>query len=304
MVDHFLRLKLALLVSAFRPGATLARTFGALALAAVAGVGMVWLASEVDLSLDSHRAALVIVATAIAVGIAVAPLSAGLGSAMEPRRFASFGIESRRLALALGAAAAIGVPGLLAALLGISLEIAWAGSSTAAAAVVAGVLSAIAIVIVSQYLVVVGAQLSTSISARRAVTAAARMVIVIALVSAILTVVTVQLDPDDTTLVGVAAWLANTPPGMLWAAPGSDTAALVARLLAGVVMVTVLGSRLLSATAPLNSTKKSAPSRMTFSRPCMGSVRTTSKTSGSSHSVRSNAPWVSGVRSMVNSTSR
>lgn len=240
MVDHFLRLKLALLASAFRPGATLARTLGALVLAGAVAVGMVLLATEVDLSLDSHRAALVIVATAIAMGIAVAPLSAGLGSAMEPRRFVSFGIEPRRLALGLGAAAAIGVPGILAALLGISLEIAWAGSPTAAAAVVAGVLGAISIVIVSQYLVVVGAQLSTSTSARRAVTAAARLVIVIALACAALTVVTVQLDPDDATLVGVAAWLANTPLGMLWAAPGSDTAALFARLLAGAVMVAVL----------------------------------------------------------------
>ncbi len=243
MVDHVLRLKLALLASAFRPGVALARTIGVLLLAGGVGTGVIWLSTQVDVSLETHRAALVIVATAVSIGIAVAPLSAGLGSALEPRRFAAFPIAPRELALALGIAAAIGLPAVLAALLGISLERAWAGEPSAVAAVAAAVLGAISIVIVSQYLVVVGDQLSVSTAARRTVTAIARTVIVVALASAVVTVAVVVVDSSDSAtqqLVATAGVLANTPMGMLWAAPGSELAPMVARLVAGLVMVAVL----------------------------------------------------------------
>lgn len=243
MVDHVLRLKLALLASAFRPGVALARTISVLLFAGSVGAGVIWLSTQVDVSLETHRAALVIAATAVSIGIAIAPLSAGLGSALEPRRFASFPIAPRELALGLGAAAAIGVPGVLAALLGISLERAWAGEPSAVAAVVAGVLGAVSIVIVSQYLVVVGDQLSVSTAARRTVTAIARTVIVVALASAIVTVGVVVADDSDNAaqqLVATATVLGNTPMGMLWAAPGSDFAPMIARLVAGVLMVAVL----------------------------------------------------------------
>jgi ABC-2 type transport system permease protein len=240
VVDHILRLKLALLASAFRPGGALARTAGVLLLAGSVGAAMIWLSSEVDVTLAAHRAAIVIIATAVSIGIAVAPLSAGLGSALEPRRFSAFPIPPRELALGLGAAAAIGLPGLLAALLGISLERAWAGEPTVAAAVGGGVLGAIAVVIVSQYLVVVGDQLSVSTAARRTVTAVARTVIAVALASAVATVLVVVADDGTEQLIDTAAVIANTPMGMLWAAPGDDGAPLVARLLAGLLMVVVL----------------------------------------------------------------
>ncbi len=239
MVDHVLRLKLALLGSAFRPGVALARTIGVLLLAGVVGTGLIWLSNEVDVALESHRAALIIVATCVSIGIAVAPLSAGLGSAMEPRRFAAFPIAPRTLALGLGAAAAVGIPGLLAALLGMSLERAWAGTSSSPAAVMGGVLGAIAIVIMSQYLVVVGDRLSVSTAARRTVMAVARTVIVVALASAIL-VVFVVMEGGGEALLSISSTLANTPMGMLWAAPGSDFAELLARLVAGTLMVAVL----------------------------------------------------------------
>ena len=240
MVDHVLRLKLALLASAFRPGITLARTLAVLTLGIAVGAAIMLLAANVDVAAASHRAALVIVASALSVALAIAPLSAGLGSAMEPRRFASFPIEPRRIALSLGAAAAVGLPGVLAALLGIGLERVWAGTPTAGAAIAAGVLAAAAIILSSQYFVAVGAQLAVSTAARRLVTLAARATIVTALAAATTTVLVVQAGANDDTLIAVARTLGNTPIGMLWAAPGSDLAALLARLLGGVVMLTVL----------------------------------------------------------------
>lgn len=239
MVDHLLRLKLALLLSAFRPGVTLVRTIAVLILATGVASALVWLAGEVDVGRADHRAALVVIASALAVGIAVAPLSAGLGSAMEPRRFASFPIEPRRLTLGLGLAAAMGVPGLLAALVGMSLERAWAQHPSAPAAVVAGVLAAIAIVITSQYLVVIGAQLDVSTAARRAITLVARTVISLSLVVSALTVLAVQ-SGDVAAVKSAAQLLALTPVGMLWAAPAAPLPGMLATLLGGIIMVAVL----------------------------------------------------------------
>lgn len=240
MVDHVLRLKLALLGSAFRPGPTLARTLAVLALAIAVGVAIILLATGADVRLASHRAGLVIVASALSLALAVAPLSAGLGSALEPRRFASFPIAPHQLALSLGAAAAVGLPGVLAALLGIGLELAWRQTPTAGAAIIAGVLGAAAIILVSQYLVAVGAQFAVSPSARRLTTAAARAVIVVALAAAATTVLAVQAPSDDDALIAIARTLGNTPLGMLWAVPASDLAPLLARLLGGVILVGVL----------------------------------------------------------------
>ena len=240
MVDDVLRLKLALLGSAFRPGATLARTLAVVVLGLAVGAAIILLALEVDVRLAGHRAGLVIVASALAIALAVAPLSAGLGSALEPRRFASFPIPPRTLARGLGAAGAVGLPGLLAAVLGIGLELAWAGTPTAPAAIVAGVLGAAAVILVSQHLVAIGAQLAASPAARRLVTGVARAVIVLALAVAATTVIVVQSGAEDDTLQAIAATLAATPVGLVWAAPEGEPALLLVRLLGGAVMVGVL----------------------------------------------------------------
>ncbi len=240
MVNHVLRLKLALLASAFRPGVALARTLAVVALAIAVAVAIVWLSGEVDVALESHRAALVVVATALSIGIAVAPVSAGLGSALEPSRFAAFPASPHTLALGLGLAAAVGIPGLLAALLSISLERAWSAEPAVVGAVVAGVLGAVSTVIVSQYIVVVADRLSFSTRARRAVTVSARVVIALALAVGVTTVLVVATGGNDSTLTEFAGALAVTPLGMLWAAPDRELAPMIASLLAGLLMVIVL----------------------------------------------------------------
>ncbi|MBX9719010.1 MAG: hypothetical protein K2X36_09255, partial [Microbacteriaceae bacterium] len=103
-----------------------------------------------------------------------------------------------------------------------------------------GVLGAAAIILTSQYLVAVGAQLAVSPSARRLVTVAARTIIALALAASATTVLVVQGGGDDDALGAIAATLGVTPLGMLWAAPASDVAPLVARLLGGAIMVGVL----------------------------------------------------------------
>jgi ABC-2 type transport system permease protein len=240
VVDHVLRLKLALLASALRPGRGLLAALAVIALAGGVGTAVVMLALEVDPARADHRAALIVVGTALALGIAVAPLSAGLGSALEPRRFATFPLEPRRLAVSLGVAGAIGLPGALAAVLALGLALAWAEQPTSIVAIVAGVLAAAATILTSQYLVAIGALLAVSSAARRAVAAVARLVIAIVLAVVAVTVVSVIDGSASDALIGTAALLANTPMGMLWAVPGSELAGLLARLLGGIVMVGVL----------------------------------------------------------------
>lgn len=267
MADHILRLKLALLGSAFRPGRDLARTLPVLALAAGVGWAIITLALAVDPTRPEHRAAVVVVASALSIGIAIAPLSAGLGSALEPRRFAAFPLDPRRLALSLATVGAVGVPGVLAAVLGVGLELAWAGTPTGGAAIAAGVLAALAIILTSQYLVAVGAQLAVSATARRLTTAVARVVIALALAAATVTVLAVDDPAAAEALIVVGAGLASTPVGMLWAAPGSDLAPLLARLLGGAVMLVVMAvgwgwvvARLIE--APQRTQKRTSSTRL------------------------------------------
>ena len=240
MVDHVLRLKLALLASAFRGFGSSVRALAVLLLAGAVGAALILLAQEVNVERDDHRAALVVVVSAIALGIIVAPLSAGLGSALEPRRFAAFPVRPGELALGLMLAGAIGVPGALAVTLGIAFETAWANTDHIGVAIVAAVIGAILVIMFSQYLVAVTAQLAVSGAAVRAITAAARLTIVLALAAAATAVVIVR-DGDGTAgLIEVAAVLANTPLGFLWAAPGGVGSESAWRLFGGVVAVAAL----------------------------------------------------------------
>lgn len=242
MVDDVLRLKLALLGSAFRGAASASRAILVLLLAGTVGTMLILVAQEVDVARDDHRAAFVIVASAVALAIVVAPLSAGLGSAVEPRRFAPFPISHGQLALGLMLAGMVGVPGALAVTLGISLELAWAGTGGAGIAILAGVSGAIAVVMASQYLVALATQLAVSSAAVRIMTVTARLTIALALAAAATAIVLVQRGTDRRGLVELAQVLANTPTGLLWAAPDGTGAEIAWRIVGGVAMIGVMAA--------------------------------------------------------------
>ncbi|MBA8847784.1 hypothetical protein FHX53_001376, partial [Yonghaparkia alkaliphila] len=117
MADDVLRLKLALLGSAFRGPRRLARTAVVVALSAVFTVALLDAAAAFRPADDGHRAGLVVIASIIALALAICPLTSGLGSALEPRRFAPFPIAPGRLAAALAVAGALGVQGILSVVL-------------------------------------------------------------------------------------------------------------------------------------------------------------------------------------------
>lgn len=233
MVDDLLRLKLALLGSALRPGSR--RVTRALAVAAVVVaviVGMLVAAAAVDVTDPAQRAAVVIAAGALSLGILVAPLAAGLGSALEPRRFAAYPIPSGQLALGLGLAGAIGAPGALAIALAVAVETAWLGQPEGGVAVAAGVLTALTIIVSSQLLVAIAAQIAVSDAAAQAVTATARVTVIVAISAAVLVGVVAVRGDDAEALTRFADVVGRSPGGLTWAAIGAPGGEAALRLAA------------------------------------------------------------------------
>jgi ABC-2 type transport system permease protein len=243
VVDDLLRLKFALLVSALRPGSRRAlRSLAVAALVVIVAGGMLVAGSSVDVTDPGQRAALVIAAGALSFGILVAPLAAGLGSAMEPRRFAAFPIPPGRLALGLYVAGFVGVPGLLAITLAVSVESAWSEHPGRGVAVAAGVITALTIILSSQLLVAIAAQLAVSEPAARAVTGTARAVVAVAIASAVLAAVVAVRGDDEAALVRFATVVGRSPGGLTWAAIGEPGGEVAFRLSVAVVALLALGA--------------------------------------------------------------
>jgi len=243
VVDDLLRLKLALLTSALHPGSRrVVRSLAVALLVALVAAGMLVAGSVADVTDPAQRAALVIAAGALSFGIMVAPLAAGLGSAMEPRRFAAFPIRSGRLALGLYVAGFIGVPGLLAVTLAVSVETAWSEHPGRGVAVAAGVVTALTIILSSQLLVAIAAQLAVSEPAARAVTVTARAIVAVAIASAVLVAIVAVRGDDESALVRFATVMGRSPGGVTWAAIGEPGGEVAFRLGIAVVALLALGA--------------------------------------------------------------
>ncbi len=244
MADHVLGLKLALLGSAFRPGIALARTLMVLLVVGGLVAGILRTLPLVELDDEGHRAALVIVPSILAFALMLAPLTSGLGSAMEPRRFAAYPIAPVRLARSLAVSSIIGPVGLVVLVLAVAVETAWSrgdGSDGAVStAPLAAALAVIAILLGGLYLVAVAALISVSPLTERVITVGARVIVAIAIAAAVTTVGVAERGEDDAWLTATATTLGATPLGMLWAAPGLSGAEAGWRIAAGLVIVILL----------------------------------------------------------------
>ena len=241
MVDHVLRLRLALLGSAFRGGRRLARTSVVALLLVGYGLGALELADRFRPADEGHRAAFVIVASVMALALVVAPLTSGLGSAMEPRRFAPFPISAGRLAATLAVAGAIGAQGLAVIVGLVAVVAAWSGTASEGWATASALAGAAAIIVGGQLLVAIAAQLAVTATSMRTVTLFARGVVALCAVTAATAAVIADRGRDDTELSELAGLLVVTPVGLPWAAPVADTepsaaGALLATLAGAVVL--------------------------------------------------------------------
>lgn len=240
MVDDVLRLKLALLGSAFRGARRLGRT----AVVAVLLVGfavLVLRAAEAFRPSDAdHRAAIVVIASVVALALAVAPLTSGLGSALEPRRFAPFPIPPGPLSLTLVVAGAVGAQGLAIVVAGIAFTSAWAGTEGEGTAVGVALFGGAGILLVSQLLVALAAQLAVAPSTARTVSLFARAIVGLAIGAAVTAGLVAERGRDGERLQELAGLLASTPLGLPWAAPGADGPELATRVIVTLVLVAAL----------------------------------------------------------------
>ncbi len=227
MVAHFLGLKLRLLGNLFRRspwqvfGMVVGLLYG-LGAAFVAIVGLVALRlAEVELA----RSVVVVAGSLIVLGFLLVPLVFGADDTIDPRKFALFGIPSTRLALGLAAAAFVGVPALVIAIVAIAQVVTW---SRGPAPVLFALASAVLLVVIC----ILGSRVTTSVATLLLATRRAReatgliaLVVLSALSPIIAMMVTVDWQKRGLEVLhSIAGVLAVTPLGAVWAAP-ADAAA-------------------------------------------------------------------------------
>ncbi|UYO96076.1 hypothetical protein OED01_10715 [Microbacterium sp. M28] len=110
MVAHVLRLRIALLIGALR-GHHVARTvIGVLGIAAVTVIVCMAVLSLADVSTDVARTVIVLGGAAVFLAFLVGPMLTGAVDQLDPRRFAVFGVDERRMPWILALASLISVP--------------------------------------------------------------------------------------------------------------------------------------------------------------------------------------------------
>ena len=222
MVAQFLGLKLRLLGNLFRrsPWQVFGMVIGLLyglgaAFAVVASLFALRLA-DIDLA----RNIVVTGGSLIVLGFLLVPLVFGADDTIDPRKFALLGIPNTRLAFGLGAAAFVGVPALVMAIIALAQVVTWSRNS---AAVFVALISAVLLVITC----VLGSRVTTAIATMLLATRRAREatgLIALVVLSALTPIVALMVTVDWWTqglsvlnsIADVAAW---TPLGAVWAAP-------------------------------------------------------------------------------------
>jgi ABC-2 type transport system permease protein len=248
VVALVLRLRLALLANAFRRspwqvlGLVAAGVYGILVTVLAVGA----LAGLRDADPAAARDLVVAGGALVVLGAFAVPLVLGSDDAMDPRRFAPYGIEPRRLALALAVAALVSVPGVILAVLALTTVVTWARDPlTALVAVLAALAAVVACVLTARISTVLASVLLSTRRAREATGLAAGLVAVL-LVPAVVALAQADLLDDGLRpargLLGVLAW---TPFGAAWAAPAQAVAGDAGGAL-GMLLVAVASAALLA----------------------------------------------------------
>ena len=227
MVALVLRLRLALLANAFRRspwqvlGLVAAAVYGILVTVLAIGA----LAGLRDADVDSARDIVVAGGALVVLGALVVPLVLGSDDALDPRRFAPYGIEPRRLALALGVAALVSAPGAALVVVALATVVTWARDpATALLAVLAAVAAVVTCVLVARLSTVAASVLLSTRRARETTGLVAGLVAVL-LVPVVVALAQADLLDDGLRpirrLLGALSW---TPLGAAWAAPAAAVA--------------------------------------------------------------------------------
>ena len=247
MVAQFLGLKVRLLSNLLRRspwqvvGMAIALLYG-LGAAAVVMLGLVSLRFvDVDLA----RSIVVVGGSLVVLGFLLVPLVFGADDTLDPRAFSLLGMPNRRLAVGLAAAAFVGVPALVMALIGLAQIVTWSrGPLPLLLAVIGAVLIVVSCVLSARVTTSIATLLLSTRRAREA-TGLISLVVLAALSPLVAIMVTVdwatQGVPVLASIAEVAAW---TPLGAVWAAPADaangDTGTALLHLLIAIAFVVVL----------------------------------------------------------------
>ncbi|MDH2445296.1 ABC transporter permease [Amnibacterium sp. CER49] len=244
MVAQFLRLKLQLTANLFRrnPWQVVGIVIGLLygmsitVLAVLALVGLRFAPVAVSAPI------VVIGGSLTTLGFLVVPLLLGVDDTLDPRRFALFGLDRRRLALSLGVAALAGIPALVIALVALAAVVTW--SSSPAAAFVALLCAPVTVVLCTLLARISAAAAGLLLNTRRSREAITAIVVVgVVLVSPVILVLGnlrygAAGAHGAAVLATVLGW---TPLGASWAAPATIAAGDAAGLLQLLEALVVVG---------------------------------------------------------------
>ncbi|PZF56980.1 ABC transporter permease [Curtobacterium sp. MCSS17_008] len=191
------------------------------------------------------RSIAVPVGTFVTLAFTLVPLVVGRNDQFDPRRFAVFGIDRRRLAVGLGVAGLVGVPVLAVAVVAVGQVGTWSRSGgTAVLALVAALLGVATCALFVRVGSAVGATFVGSHRSRDAGWLAGLVIVVLGLPVASLLLRSDWLDPASAELQRVADVAGWTPWGAAWAVPADVASGRVTegllKLLVAVVVVALL----------------------------------------------------------------
>lgn len=228
MVAQFLGLKLRLMVNAFRRspwqvfGLVLGVVYGGfITVLAVAAL----IAARLVPDVGAVRDVLVVLGAIVVVGFLLLPLMFGVDDSLDPRKFALFGIPNRVLSTGLLLAGLIGIPSFVLIVCSAATVVTWSRDpGTTLVAVICAVLVVLTCVLASRVSTALASFLLATRRSREAGGVIAALLLVL-LAPAILLLVTVDWGRDGlASLHATASWLAWTPLGAVWGAPGAAAA--------------------------------------------------------------------------------
>ncbi|MEO6942834.1 MAG: hypothetical protein ABI238_04940 [Terrimesophilobacter sp.] len=227
MVAQFLGLKLRLLGNLFRrsPWQVFGLIVGLLYGLGAAFVAIVSLAGLRAVDVELARSIVVVAGSLIVLGFLLVPLVFGADDTIDPRKFSLFGIPPSQLAIGLAAAAFVGVPALVMALIAAAQIVTW---SRTVPAILVAIVSALVIVVTC----ILGSRVTTTVatlllSTRRAreATGLIALIVLSALSPLIAIMVTVNWEKQGIAVLhSIADVVAWTPLGAVWAAPAAAAA--------------------------------------------------------------------------------
>ena len=243
MVAQFLGLKVRLLANLFRrsPWQVVGISVGLLyGLALAVGLFVVLVGLRFTGDVVAVRDGIIVAGSLVVVGFALFPLVFGIDDSMDPRKFATMGIPTRRLSLGLALSSLIGVPAFVLAVVLVGTIVTWSrGVFETLFAMIAAVLLLATCMLVSR--------VSTSVAAFLLATRRSREftgIIGVLLLVMIAPVVLLALNFDwgryGLDLIGgVAAFLGWTPLGAAWAVPGDASTGLWGAAVLKLLLATV-----------------------------------------------------------------